>query len=100
MSADVLTWREASTGDSTQFVGYDADWDVARVSLDVGGTGEWRWSVHAIIPPRPWITHGFAPDLRQAQAHAEAAWAYAKANGRPTADRILVENWTAGTPGT
>jgi hypothetical protein len=47
------------------------------------------------VPARPWLTHGFEAEVDQAQVNAEAAWAYAKANGEAEGDHIQIENWTA-----
>lgn len=91
---DVLTWKEVSSSGLRELKGYDGAWAVARVSQDPHGTGEWRWSVPAVVPARPWLTHGFVSELKEAQLSAEAAWSYAKKNGVVKGDQIIVENWT------
>jgi hypothetical protein len=95
MPDTLLSWREVGRGGVRELVGYEGRRVVARVQHDPHGRGQWRWSVPLVVPARPWLTHGFEAEVDQAQVNAEAAWAYAKANGEAEGDHIKVENWTA-----
>ena len=77
-----LTWRNVSTPLLRDFVGLDGAQGVARI-FQAKDKGEWRWSVYAIVPGRPGVTSGYEIDPKGARRKVEAAWAIAKAYGRP-----------------
>ena len=99
-----LTWRNVSTPNLRDFLGYDGERAVARIYQVSHGDHQWRWSVYAVEPARPSITHGYESDPKEARRKVEECWAYAKANGRPirtaVAEHVWVETWTnARNPG-
>jgi hypothetical protein len=99
--ANPLTWRNVSTPLLRDFVGYDGEQGVARIS-HAQGRGDWRWSVYASVPGRPGVTSGYEADPKEARRKVEAAWAVAKAHGRPVrtaaAVQMNVEPWPEATP--
>jgi hypothetical protein len=89
----VLTWRNVSNGNLRDFIGSDEKGrDVARI-LKPAHEPEWTWSVYAIVPARSGLTHGREADLKEARLKADAAWAHAKAKGKPSGNHVLVDPW-------
>jgi hypothetical protein len=86
-----LTWKNVSTPQLRDFIGYDGDWKVARI-MQPFGKGDWRWSVFAIIPAHADITHGHEQDPKEARRKVEAAWERAKAEGRRVGKHVQIEN--------
>ena len=90
-----LTWRNVSTRNLRDFSGYDCERRVARI-FKAEHQAKWRWSVYAIVPARPGLTHGHEADPNEARRKVEAAWAYAKAKGvpEPYGSHVVVEDWS------
>jgi hypothetical protein len=94
---ELLSWRNVSTPNLRDFLGYDGDRDVARIYQTANVSNDWTWSVYAIVPARPGLTHGHEADPKEARRKVEAAWAIAKASGDwiPTAAaaHLHVKTW-------
>jgi hypothetical protein len=92
--AEPLTWRNVSTPNLRDFIGYDGERDVARIYQTANVPDGWTWSVYAIVPGRPGITSGHETDPKEARRKVETAWSYAKAKGVPAGNHVKVENWS------
>jgi hypothetical protein len=92
MAANPLTWRDASSPRHRAYIASDGGREVARI-YKAEHQKDWTWSVFAIVPARPRFTNGHEADPKGAQRKAEAAWAYAKANGVPVGKHIKVVIW-------
>jgi hypothetical protein len=96
--SDPLTWQNVSTPLLRDFVGSEGAQGVAR-SFQAKGEREWRWSVYAIAPGRPGVTHGYENDAKEARRKVDAARAVAKTHGRPVrtamAAHLCLDSWPA-----
>jgi hypothetical protein len=100
--AATLLWRDVSTPLLRDFVGRDGARGVARISQG-RNQPDWRWSVFGIVPARPGLTYGYDRDPGEARRKVEAAWAVAKARGRPVrtaaAVHLCVDAWPLAEEG-
>ena len=62
----------------------------SQVASSIGLT----WSIYAIVPGRPRITHSHEADPKEARRKVEAVWAHAEAHGIPAGNHIKVEDWS------
>jgi hypothetical protein len=69
-----LAWRNVSTPNLRDFVGYDGERSVACIYQRAYGNREWFWSVFAICPAIPDVTNGKDADPKEAPRKVETAW--------------------------
>jgi hypothetical protein len=89
--AEPLTWRNVSTPRLRDFIGADDGRDVARI-YKAEHQKDWTWSVFAIVPAKPGVTHGHEADPKEARRKVEEGWAHAKAHGVPAGNHVKVES--------
>jgi hypothetical protein len=51
-----LTWRNVSTPNLRDFIGYDGERSLASIYQRAHGNREWFWSVFAVCPAIPGVT--------------------------------------------
>ena len=88
-----LSWRNVSTPNLRDFIGYDGERGVARI-YKAPHEPDWRWSVYAIVPAHSGLTHGREADPKEARRKVEAAWAHAKVKGKPAGYHLHVPVWS------
>jgi hypothetical protein len=86
-----LIWRNVSTPNLRDFIGYDGERQVARIYQVPHGKREWRWSVFAICPAIPGVTNGHDTDPKEARRKVETAWQMAREKGWRDPQGRLIE---------
>jgi hypothetical protein len=84
-----LTWRNVSTPNLRDFIGYDGERGVACILINRPGPGAFTRSFRA----GPALLTATRSIRKEARRKVEECWAYAKPNGVAAGNHVMVESW-------